>query len=94
MSSPSNPFNVRFIKWICSFNFDENTFDASHNSVGGSGGILNRRFDKNGNGTTVLVKPNAGPINKCLKQIFIFNQKIFLFTCKFSLVNSFHVIDH
>jgi len=26
-------------------------------------------FDNDGNGTAVLVRPNAGPINICLKEI-------------------------
>ncbi len=60
------------IKWICAFNSDANTFDLSHISVGGSPGMLKNMFDNNGNGTTVLVKPNAGPINTCLKRNLYF----------------------
>jgi hypothetical protein len=80
VKSPSNPFNVRFIKYICFLNFVQNSFDASHISVGGSSGILYRMFDKNGNGTIVFVRPNAGPINICLKYVFIKNKmKFFIY---------------
>jgi hypothetical protein len=93
--SPSSPFNVRLIKRICSFNFNQSTLDEPHNSVGGSGGMPTRMFDKDGNGTTVLLRPNAGPINICLKRFLLLRKsKQNKVTCRLYRLYSFHVLDH